>query len=122
MSTWKLNYTDKYERDYKKYEKKYPNELAAALSNLDFYFEALNRLGNSMLIKAGYIHPELNGIIAIDQKGGNKKVKLKQTRLYIYPDTQNKTLYLLTIGDKNSQKMNIKFCVNTVKQIREENP
>jgi len=122
MAGWKLNFTDKYSRIYKQYEKKYPNELTAVLSNLDFYFEALNKLGNSMLIKAGYIHPELNGIIAIDQKGGKKKVKLKQTRLYIYPDTQNKVLYLLTIGDKNSQKMDIKFCVNTVKQIREENP
>jgi hypothetical protein len=55
-------------------------------------------------------------------KGGKRKVKLQQTRLYVYPDIQDKSLYLLAIGDKNSQKKDIQFCIDTVKQIKKENP
>ena len=125
MAGWELNFTDKYSRMYKQYEKKSPNELIAVLSNLDFYFSALNNLGDPLLIKAGFIHREPDGIKAIDQKGGKRvkrKTKLKQTRLYIYPAMQEKILYLLTIGDKNSQKEDINFCRNFVKQIRRETP
>jgi len=122
MSGWKLNFTDKYERDHKQYEKKHPDELMAILNNLDFYFSTLDELGNPYLIKAGFIHPESRGIIAIDQKGGKRRVKLQQTRLYVYPDIQGKILHLLTIGDKNSQKMDIKFCVDIVKQIKKGEP
>ena len=123
MPNWKLNITDKCERDFKQYEKKHPDELKAVANNLDSYFSALNELGNSNLIKAGFIHPESHGIIAIDQKGGKKrKIKLQQTRLYIYPDIQNKILYLLAIGNKNSQKMDIKFCIDVVKQIKKGEP
>jgi mRNA-degrading endonuclease RelE of RelBE toxin-antitoxin system len=122
MSDWKLSCTDRYERDYKQYEKKHTDELIAILDNLDSYFNALDELGNPCLIKSGFIHPESHGIIAIDQKGGKRRVKLQQTRLYIYPDIQNKTLYLLAIGDKNSQKKDIQSCIDIVKQIKKENP
>ena len=119
MSDWKLVPTDKYERAYKTYEKKHPNELMAVLNNLDTYYAALNQLDNPLLIKSGFIHSESKGILAIDQKGGKKKVKLNQTRLYIYTNTKNKTLHLLTIGDKTSQKSDIKYCRNIVTNIKE---
>lgn len=120
MADWTLSYADKYERAHKKYQKKRPNELIAVLNNLDTYHNALTQLNNPLLIKSGFIHPEPIGIIAIDQKGGKKKVKLKQTRLYIYPNVKTKTLHLLTIGDKTSQKSDIKYCKDIVTQIKEE--
>ncbi|PIW61358.1 MAG: hypothetical protein COW13_03365 [Candidatus Omnitrophica bacterium CG12_big_fil_rev_8_21_14_0_65_50_5] len=58
-------------------------------------------------VVAGYIHDEGKGIRAIDQRGGGKG-KLQQTRLYVYPDIETKVLYLITIGDKQSQKDDIK--------------
>jgi hypothetical protein len=122
MSNWRLNYTDKYERDFKQYEKKHPDELIAVINNLDFYFSTLGEVENPGLIKSGFIHPESHGIIAIDQRGGKRKVKLQQTRLYVYPSIQDKTLYLLAIGDKNSQKRDIQFCIDTVKQIKKGEP
>lgn len=89
------------------------------ISNLDKYFTALKELNNPLQIKAGFIHKEPSGIKAIDQKGGGQKVRLKQTRLYVYPDITTKTLYLLTIGDKTSQKReDVKFSQEYVKGIR----
>ena len=116
--SWNIISTDKYERRYKQYEKKHPNELKAILNNLDTYQKTLNLLNHPKLINAGFIHPEPKGIIAIDQKGGSQKVKLKQTRLYLYPDSENKIVHLLTIGDKNTQKEDILFCKNEVEKIR----
>jgi len=117
MVPWVVNATNKYEKDYKQYEKKRPNELKAVLDNLDTYFKTLNKQGHPFQVKAGFIHRESKGIIAIDQKGGKQKVKLTQTRLYIYPDCENNILHLLTIGDKTAQGGDINCCVKLLKQI-----
>jgi hypothetical protein len=120
MLSWDLISTEKYERKLKTYEKKNPNELIAMLANLDTYHHALNQLNKPLQIKAGFIHPEPKGIVAIDQKGGKQKVKLKQTRLYVYPDTKSGNLYLLTIGDKKTQRADIKYCKDFVSRIERE--
>ena len=118
MPDWNLEPTEQYERDHKYYEKKHPNELAAVLNNLDAYFNTLKGCGSPLQVKTGFIHDEPDGIKALDQKGGKKKVKLQQTRLYIYPDAITGTLYLLAIGDKNTQRDNIKVCREFVRTIR----
>lgn len=116
MEEWTLEVTDTYQRRHEYYEKKHPNELTAVTGNLDTYFKALSELGNPLQVKAGFIHNEPNGIKGIDQKGGGRKVKLQQTRLYVFPDVVAKTLYLLTIGDKNAQRDDINFCRQYVRE------
>ncbi len=116
MLKWKLEIADKYVRVFKRYEKKEPKILKAVLANLDKYFHALEDHVSPQNITAGFIHKEPHGIKAIDQKGGNEK--LKETRLYIYPDTTKNTLHLITIGDKKTQSVDIKFCNKYVKDIR----
>ncbi len=119
MDEWSQEPTETYRCKHEYYEKKYPRELAAAEGNLDTYFKTLSEGINPLQIKAGFIHHEPEGIKAIDQKGGRQKVKLQQTRLYIYPDVPTKTLFLLTIGDKQTQRDDIKFCREHVrKEIR----
>lgn len=118
MAEWHLYSIDRYERNYKEYEKKHPNELISILRNLDKYFAALKTVKDPKQIRAGYIHPEPLGIVAIDQKGGNRKVKLQQTRLYIYPNIIEKRVYLLAIGSKKTQSKDIINCSEFVKQIR----
>ncbi len=117
MLKWALEVTDKYERAYKRFEKKEPKILKAVLSNLDKYFHALEDHGSPQKITAGFIHKEPHGIKAIDQRGSNEK--LKETRLYIYPDTTKSTLHLITIGDKKTQSVDIKFCNKYVVKIKE---
>lgn len=116
MEEWILVPTNKYMRKYKYYEKRCPREFAAITGNLDTYFETLKKQGNPLQIKAGFIHNEPEGIKGIDQKGGGQKVKLQQARLYVYPNIPNKTLYLLTIGNKKTQREDIKFCQKYVQK------
>ena len=120
MAGWILSVTEKFEITNKWYEKKQPNELKAVLANLDMYVSTLNTVDNPLQIKAGFIHPEPHGVIAIDQKGGKQKVKLKQTRLYLFPEVEKKAVHLLIIGDKNSQAADIKYCNEFIKEKRKK--
>lgn len=118
MKNWQIEYDIKFQRIYKKYQKKRPNELLAVMDNLDTYCEALDKVKNHLNVKAGFIHKERKGIIAIDQKGGGRKQKLRQTRLYIFVNNDTKILYVLTLGDKNSQKNDIVYCRSMVEKIK----
>lgn len=117
MSEWSLESSTDYERAFKFYEKKHPSELRAVLSNLAAYTMALKKGVHPQFIRAGYIHDEPQGIKALDQKGGGKKQKLQQTRLYIYPELDKKTLHLITIGDKVSQRSDIKLSIKYVDDL-----
>ena len=118
---WKMESTEKYLCKYKEYSKDHLRELAAMIDNLKTYFNSLSNGVNPLQMNDGFIHNERQGIYAIDQKGGGQKMKLQQTRLYIYPDVSSKKLFLLTIGDKHSQnKQDIPFCKEFVKDLRSQ--
>ena len=87
---------------------------------MDTYFATLQKVKNSLQVTGGFIHDEPSGIKAIDQKGGTKKHKLKQSRLYIYPDIVSKALYLLCIGGKTSQKRDIRNCKEFVSGLKKK--
>lgn len=102
---WSLEPLLQWRRDYSLFAKKFPNEAAAALANLDRFLGLLNVAPNSQSIKAGFLHTEGRGVLAIDQKGQGKN--LRETRLYIYADDEEKVLYLIAIGNKRTQKKEI---------------
>ena len=67
----------------------------------------------------GYIHDEPRGVKAIDESGPGKHKKA--IRLYIYPDEETETLYVLTVGGKGkSQGRDIKTCSEFVKGLLKE--
>jgi hypothetical protein len=113
---WQIQPTTQWEREQKYYEKKHPNELAAVLRNLHRYVNQLNIAPNARSVMAGYIHPEPKGVVAIDQKGGGSN--LQQTRLYIFPDEATNMLYIITIGNKNTQSDDIRCCKQFVDNLR----
>lgn len=119
---WESQPTDVFERKVKRAAKDRPKEVAYVNKNLQTYFVALVDGVNPMQIVKAYsfVHNERNGIYAIDQKGGPKN--LAEIRLYLFPHVPSKTLYLLTIGDKNSQSRDINECRDMVEEIntREE--
>ncbi len=117
MTEWRVEPTDAYSRAHKRYEKKQPAELIAVLDNLDRYFKIISHGTHPQFVVLGCLHDEGKGVRAIDQKGGGKG-KLRQTRLYIYPDIDQKILYLLTIGDKKSQKDDIKLSADFVIDLK----
>lgn len=107
MTPWQLEPTDQFTADSTWYAKKHPRELEAVLNNLNRYLSQLNHAKNPLCVQAGYIHTEGHGVVALDQKGGG--VSLQETRLFVFPDNNQKILHLITIGNKNSQSDDIKL-------------
>ncbi len=119
---WKLRTTEAYESRFKRFAKKHGRELKAVLSNLDRFLGALNAGSPPLQAKKafGFIHREPGGVVAVDQKGGGPN--LAQTRLYVYADDRECVLYLITLGDKASQKDDIRTCVEFVAELAKAKP
>ena len=117
MSQWTLEHTNRYKSCSDRYKRRHPNELIAVSKNLQIFIEELEQGISPLFVKKGFIHHEPNGIKAISQKGGYGR-GLAETRLYIYGDTTTNILYLLCIGDKKSQKRDIKYCQDEVEKIK----
>lgn len=86
-------------------------------NNLDTFLKALNRgapLEN--VARLGFIHDEPKGIKAVDQKGAGAGVT--QTRLYTFPDSDTKTVHLITIGRKGTQKADLEYASDFVDDLR----
>jgi hypothetical protein len=115
---WHFEPTTQWRKDVRFYEKKHPNELAAVLRNLERYGKQLNIAANSRSIAAGYLHAEPLGILAIDQKGGGGN--LQETRFYTYADDVEKVVYLITIGNKDSQAGDIALSKEFVGTLRQK--
>jgi hypothetical protein len=114
---WTIQQHPEFNRDYKWYAKKRPRELAAVFANLKRLEKMLNLSPHSQLIVAGFIHPEPQGVWALDQRGsmGN----LQATRLYCYAESSRKNLHLLAIGSKDTQSADIFRVIEIVKSILE---
>jgi hypothetical protein len=112
---WEIETTTQWEKDEKHYRKKHPRELAAVLNNLDRYLCLIKILPNPRSAAAGYLHPEPGGVIAIDQKGGGSN--LQETRLYTYACEAQNVLYLITVGNKDSQSNDIQIAKRFVEQL-----
>jgi hypothetical protein len=115
---WSLEKSSFFESRFKRFQKKHPDEAKAVLNNLDTYFKTLCEGVNPTNISAGFVHPEPDGIKALDQKGG--KGKMMQTRLYIFPDEVTKTLHVISIGTKTDQKSGINECRDYIKPLKEK--
>ncbi len=115
---WSLEVTAEFTNRQKWYSKKRPHELQAVLDNLDSYHKALQNGTNPQQAKFGFIHPEPKGVLGVDQKGGG--ANLKQTRLYTFPDPMARVLYLVTLGDKKTQKDDLKYCGEFVDSLQKK--
>jgi hypothetical protein len=115
---WKMEPESDYKRALKRFVKKHKREIQAAHDNLDTFFEALLAGATPQQVKLGCIHPEPSGVLAFDQKGGG--AGLKEIRLYTYPDESTETLYIITIGDKSTQKKDVQYCSERVADLRSE--
>jgi hypothetical protein len=116
---WVVESTEDFERQLNRYNKKHRQVLMAVLDNLDTYFETLKSGVKAQNVVFGFVHPEPNGVRAIDQRGG--RGRLPETRLYVYPDEETKVLHLITLGDKRSQHDDIQACKRFIADLRKEN-
>lgn len=110
--------SDIFARRLRRYQKRHPDETLAVLDNLDTFMRALNSGVRPTQIQAGFVHREPRGVIAIDQSGALRK--LRETRLYIYPSELEDTVYVITIGDKDSQHADLQDCRKFLDRLRTE--
>lgn len=110
--------SDEYEHRLKRFRKERPREVVSALGNLNSFLLALNAGTLPQNVRKGFVHPEPGGVLAITEKGAGKNAI--PIRLYVYPDGGARKLYLITLGDKKSQNVDIGFCKLTLKKIFSE--
>jgi len=115
---WWMGESDIFARRLRRYQKRHPDETLAVLDNLDTFMRALNSGVRPAQIQAGFVHREPQSVIAIDQSGAPRK--LRETRLYCYPCEPEETVYVITIGDKNSQHADLQDCREFVERLRTE--
>ena len=113
---WKLQAASSFDRARKRYEKKRPDELAAVLRNLGRLRDRLDELPDCRAAQFGFLHPEPHGVWAIDQHGPSK-VRLQETRLHVYPSSENQTLHIITVGNKNSQASDLRLVAQFVEAL-----
>ena len=113
--SWKMVRTDLFDRRFGEYQKNHKPQLKAVLQNLERYDHYLEVAPIARLISAHFVHPEGRGLVALTEKG--YKPKQPPTRLYVYPQQNSKTLYLITIGNKHSQKEDIKDCYRFIDSL-----
>lgn len=100
----------------KKYQKKHEREFTSCFANLDRLLGLLNEDAPFGQIHVNYLRQEGDGIWRIGQTG---VAHARETRLYIYPDEATKTVYVLGIGDKDTQPGNLKDARDLIKHIRD---
>lgn len=100
------------QRRTKRFAKTHRQELKNLFDNLHSYLLALKGNLSPQQIIRGYVHNEPRGIKALDESGPGKH--RKALRLYIYPETETQTLFVLAVGDKRTQGEDIRECVRFV--------
>lgn len=115
---WSAIYHRDLEKKLKKYLKRHRQETLNALDNLAAYLADLNSGLKPQQIIRNYIRSEGRGVRAADQSGPKHPTKL--LRLYFYPDEQFQVLNVITIGDKDSQVDDVKFCHEFVDSLLEQ--
>jgi hypothetical protein len=120
MVMWSLNPQHDYASRLKKWQKKYRRELNTVHNHLDTFLKALQEGQNPKGTKFSFIHPEPEGVLAIDQRGAGPHTR--ETRLYVYPDEVAECLFVITIGDKDSQERDLATCRDFVREHRKETP
>jgi hypothetical protein len=108
---WQIVPCSDYEKPKKEFTKKWPEEMRAVAANLRTLLLALENGAKSEQLKSlGFVHSEPMGILAIDERGCEKKTKPKAVRLYVFPDESESILYVMLLGDKSAQSKDIALC------------
>lgn len=113
--SWKALPTARADRDLQRLPRRHPREHAALLRNLSRYLGLLDAAPHARLIRAGFLHPEPGGVLAIDERGGGPG--LRAMRLYTFADARTRTLHLLLIGDKDSQHADLRTLPTLLREL-----
>ncbi len=100
---------------FSKFAKNHPDENASVFNNLHKILRLLDGGGKIGGFHVGFFRSEGEGVYRIGQTGVAGAL---ESRLYVYPDQESKLMYILTIGDKDSQPNDINDSHNIVREIK----
>ena len=101
----------------KHYAKKHRREYVSCLANLADVIAALNNGAAVTAIPFGFFRSEHEDVYRI----GQTNVKHPhETRLYVYACVIRTTIYVLTIGDKATQQLDINACHAKARELKSQ--
>jgi len=101
----------------KHYAKKHRREYVSCLANLADVIAALNNGAVVTAIPFGFFRSEHEDVYRI----GQTNVKYPhETRLYVYACVIRTTIYVLTIGDKATQQLDINACHAKARELKSQ--
>ena len=101
----------------KHYAKKHRREYVSCLANLADVIAALNNGAVVTAIPFGFFRSEHDDVYRI----GQTNVKHPhETRLYVYACVIRTTIYVLTIGDKATQQLDINACHAKARELKSQ--
>ena len=98
-----------------RYAKKHSAEATSCFKNLNRLLTALNDGMTLQQCTFGFLGSEGHDVYRIAQ---TKVANAHETRLYIYIAITEKDVHVLTMGDKQSQPEDIKWCHETARKIQ----
>ena len=112
---WSVDWTYLSKTQIKRVAKNHSREYESCLSNLDTILEMLNVGIPVGVIKFGHFRSERDGVYRIGQSG---IVGAKETRLYLYFDEGEETIYVVGTGFKEGQSVDINKVKKLVRMLR----
>ncbi len=99
---------------FKKFHKAHPREFVSLFANLDTIQRYLSLGLKVSTFKLGFFRSEGDSVYRISQ---TSIPSAHESRLYIYLYFQNRTIYILGIGDKPSQQADIKAAKALIRKL-----
>lgn len=115
MAEWKNHITEAAERQLQKYGRSHSRETISVNTNLKRILVMLGAGARVGTFRFNFFQSEGDGLYRIGQTGVQGA---KETRLYVYPDEAEATVYVLGIGDKDSQERDIRAAKTAVTDLR----
>lgn len=111
---WGIDNTLAEKGTIKRYQKRHPDEVASCYANLLLVLDRLNFGIPFAKVEYGFLRPEGGNVFRIGQTGLRHA---RETRLYIYVKVVETTIFVLTVGDKDSQQDDINRCKRATKNL-----
>lgn len=102
---------------FKKFAKNHDREYDSLFGNLQRVVDLLNSGHKFGSFQVGFFRSESDGVYRIGQ---TSVAGAKESRLYVWPDQETKSIYVLGIGDKDTQSGDINDAKSLMAQIRAE--
>lgn len=112
---WHLTDDHASKSKFEKFYRNYPREFDSLFANLNKILRLLDGGQKIGGFYVGFFRSEKEGVYRIGQTG---VPSAKESRLYVYPDQDSKTMHVLGIGTKESQDDDINECVSVARKIK----